>query len=248
MTSEARFPAPDPEAVAARAARLSAELAGLEGTALLEPLLHREFPGTIAVVSSFGTESAVLLALAAEVDPAVPVVFVDTGRLFGETKRYRDHLAARLGLTGIRTVTPDSALIEAADPDGLLFQRHADTCCQLRKVRPFERALAGFAAWISGRKRFHGATRSALPVIEADRGWIKINPLADWSRERIQAEFERRNLPAHPLEADGFLSIGCMPCSSRVAPGADVRSGRWAGSDKTECGIHRPVTPVPSAV
>jgi len=247
MSSEAGLPPHDPVAVAARAARIAARVAGLEGTALLEPLLRQEFPGKIALVSSFGTESAVLLALAAEIDPAVPVLFVDTGKLFGETRRYRDQLAARLGLTGIRTVGPEPQAVEAADRDGLLFQRDADACCHLRKVAPFERALAGFDAWISGRKRFHGATRAELPVIEADRAWIKINPLAEWSRERIQAEFERRGLPAHPLEADGFLSIGCMPCSSRVAPGADVRSGRWAGMDKTECGIHRPAEAVKTA-
>ena len=240
MSTADSLPPHDSDRVQARAARIAGRVAGLDGAALLEPLLREEFPGRIAVVSSFGTESAVLLALAAEVDRTVPVLFVDTGRLFGETLRYRDRLAGLLGLTDVRTVVPDTAEVAAIDADGLHFQRDPDACCAVRKVAPFERALAGFDAWVSGRKRFHGAGRTALPVIEDDRAWIKVNPLAEWSRERIQAEFTRRGLPAHPLEADGFLSIGCMPCSSRVEPGADVRSGRWAGQSKTECGIHRP--------
>ena len=235
----------EPAAVRARALEIAERLGGLDGSAFLERLFREYFPGgeapgRVAVVSSFGTESAVLLALVAEVNPNVPVLFVDTGRLFGETRRYRDTLSARLGLTDVRTVEPEPAKVEAQDSDGLLFKRDADVCCSMRKVEPLERALAGFDAWISGRKRFHGATRAGISLIEADRAWIKINPLAEWSRERIQAEFERRALPSHPLEADGFLSIGCMPCSARVAPGQDVRSGRWLGLDKTECGIHRP--------
>ncbi len=234
------------DAVLARAGRLAARVAGLDGVALLAPLMLEEFAGRIAVVSSFGTEAAVMLALVAEVDPTVPVIFVDTGKLFGETRRYRDQLTARLGLTDVRTVKPLSAETEAADHDGLLFHRDADACCYIRKVLPFERSLAGFDAWISGRKRFHGAGRAGIPVIEADRGWVKINPLADWSRARILQEFDGRGLPPHPLVAEGFLSIGCMPCSSRVAPGEDIRSGRWAGKDKAECGIHRPANAVSS--
>ncbi len=250
MISEASLPpydpAPyDPDVVRARAADLAARVAGLDGAALLESVLRTECLGRIALVSSFGTESAVLLALAAEIDPSVPVLFLDTGKLFGETKRYRDQLAARLGLTDVRTLKPELSEVKALDPDDLLFHRDPDACCHLRKVLPLDRALAGFMAWISGRKRYHGATRAELPVIEIDRAWIKINPLVNWSRDQIEAEFQRRALPAHPLEADGFLSIGCMPCSSRVAPGTDVRAGRWAGKDKTECGIHRPAAEVP---
>jgi phosphoadenosine phosphosulfate reductase len=245
MFAEVSLPPYDSDALQTQAAGLAARIGGLDGLDLLNAVLRVEFPGRIALVSSFGTESAVLLALAAEVDPAVPVLFLDTGRLFGETRRYRDQLVARLGLTGVRTLKPEPSEVKAADHDELLFQRNADACCHLRKVLPLDRALGGFAAWISGRKRYHGASRAALPVIEIDRAWIKINPLVNWSREQIQAEFERRALPAHPLEADGFLSIGCMPCSSRVAPGTDVRAGRWAGKEKTECGIHRPATAIP---
>jgi phosphoadenosine phosphosulfate reductase len=239
-------PSPGHRIAVEHAVELANRLAGLEGAALLEPLIRKEFSGRIAVVSSFGTESAILLALAAEVDPAVPVLFLDTWKLFGETKRYRDTLIARLGLTDVRTLGPEPAEVAAQDPKGMLFDSDHEACCNLRKVQPLDRALTPFLAWISGRKRFHGGERTALPVVEAERNWIKINPLATWSRERIEAEFTRRNLPRHPLEADGYLSVGCMPCSDRVDPGADFRSGRWAGKGKTECGIHRRGVPVPA--
>ncbi|CAK0751251.1 Adenosine 5'-phosphosulfate reductase [Azospirillaceae bacterium] len=234
------IPDHDPHAIAARARELAVRWQGLEAAEVLDAAILDVFAGSIAVVSSFGTESAILLALAAEIDPAVPVLFLDSGKLFGETKRYRDTLVSRLGLTNVQTLHPDPAEIAANDRDGMLFNRDHDACCHLRKVLPLERALPGFRAWISGRKRFQAVTRAALPLVEADRAWIKINPLANWNRDDLDAEFTRRDLPRHPLEADGFLSIGCMPCSDRVAPGADPRSGRWAGKAKTECGIHRP--------
>ncbi|MBY3753153.1 phosphoadenylyl-sulfate reductase [Azospirillum formosense] len=223
-----------------RVAELTERYGRLDGAVLLKALLRDEFDGRIAVVSSFGTESAVLLALAAEADPSFPVLFANTGKLFGETLRYRDKLIAALGLTGVRTIGPTDADLAAEDPDGLLFTRSHDACCHLRKTVPLDRALDGFDAWVTGRKRFQAATRAALPLFEAEEGTgrIKINPLAHWDRERIEQEFTRRNLPRHPLEADGFLSIGCFTCTERVAPGADPRSGRWAGTAKTECGIH----------
>lgn len=230
--------------VEALAAELRSRYEGLDGVALLEPLLRDGAAGRIALVSSFGAESAVLLALAAEADPSVPVVFLDTGKLFGETLRYRDKLARLLGLSDLRTVEPEPAELKAADPDGVLWLSDPDSCCRLRKTVPLERALSGFDAWITGRKRFQSSTRAAIPVFEASPdGRIKVNPLAGWTRTRIEEEFLRRGLPRHPLEADGFLSIGCMPCTDRVAPGADPRSGRWAGRGKTECGIHTAWTP-----
>lgn len=221
-----------------RVAELSARYGDLEGAALLGALAQDVFPGRIGLVSSFGTESAVLLSLAAEADPAFPVIFVNTGKLFGETLRYRDQLVKALGLTNVREVGPTAEDIAAGDADGLLFTRSHDACCHLRKTVPLERALDGLDAWVTGRKRFQSATRAALPLFESANGRIKVNPLASWDRERIDEEFTRRNLPRHPLEADGFLSIGCFTCTERVAPGADIRSGRWAGTAKTECGIH----------
>lgn len=222
-----------------RAAELARRYAGADGAALLRPLIEREFPGRIAVVSSFGAESAVLLALVAGIDPATPVIFLETGKLFPETLAYRDRLAARLGLRDVRGVAPDPADLAARDGDGSLWRRDADLCCHLRKVLPLERALAGFEAWITGRKRYQGHAREHLPVIEAVDGRIKVNPLATWSRARIEAAFESAGLIRHPLSSHGYPSIGCVPCT-RPAPGQAPRAGRWPESAKTECGIHWP--------
>ncbi len=240
------MPPSPPPSHDADAADLIRRYGHLDGAALLRAVAHEVFPGRLAVVSSFGTESAVLLALVAEADPAIPVLFLDTGKMFGETLRYRDTLTAHLGLTDVRTIRPDPADL-GADADGLLFQRDADACCHIRKTLPLERALGGFDAWITGRKRFQSSTRAALPLFEADAGRIKLNPLATWDRARLDEEFARRALPRHPLEEDGFLSIGCYTCTERVAPGADPRSGRWAGQAKTECGIHVSRIPSPTA-
>lgn len=224
----------------AHAADLAARYGHLHGADLLHPLLTGDLKGRIALVSSFGTESAVLLHMVAGIDPGVPVIFIDTGKLFGETLRYRDRLAALLGLTDLRSPGPDPAEEAREDADGGLWLRDPGACCALRKVRPLDRALAPFDAWITGRKRFQAATRTVLPAIEAADGRIKLNPLAGWSRQDLTGYLDRHGLPRHPLEADGFLSIGCMPCTDRVAPGEDIRAGRWRGRGKTECGIHRP--------
>jgi len=221
-----------------RFAALSERYGKLDGEALLRPFVEREFPGRIAIVSSFGAEAAVLLQIAASIDRHLPVIFLDTGKLFGETLRYRDRLIERLGLTDVRVIRPDARELAAGDADGVLWHDDPDACCALRKVVPLRQALAGFDAWVSGRKRIHGALRAFLPVIELSGSKIKLNPLARWSKLRLEEEFARHDLPRHPLEADGFLSIGCLPCTDRVAPGGGVRDGRWAGREKTECGIH----------
>lgn len=219
--------------------RLAARYGDLDGAALLRPLIEREFSGRLAVVSSFGAESAVTLAMVADIDPGTPVLFLDTGKLFGETLRYRDRLVDRLGLSDVRTMAPDRVRLSAADPDGMLWLRDPDACCAVRKVEPLARALDGFDAWMSGRKRYHSGERAALPVFEADTdGRVKVNPLAGWSRARVIGELRRRDLPRHPLEAEGYLSIGCYTCTDRVQEGEDLRAGRWRGIEKTECGIH----------
>lgn len=222
-----------------RAARLQAR----HGTASAEDLLaamHAEFPGRLALVSSFGTSSVVLLHMVASLDPALPVLFLDTGKLFGETLRYRDRLVAKFGLKDVRSLGPDAALIKRHDADGTLWARDPDLCCRLRKVEPLERALEGFSAWITGRRREQGGLRSDLPPIEEAAGRLKINPLAAWSEADVAAYRSRHGLPTHPLEEDGYRSIGCMPCTDRVAPGEDARAGRWRNRDKSECGIHLP--------
>ena len=221
-----------------RAADLQRHLGLLPAEELLGRVITETFPGRMALVSSFGAESAVLLHMIAAIDPATPVIFLDTGRLFGETLRYRDRLVRALGLSDLRSLQPESEGLTAEDADGLLFRRDPERCCFLRKVAPLRRALDGFDAWITGRKGYQGGLRTGLPRFEADAGRVKINPLADWSRDDIEAYLDHHGLPRHPLEADGFLSIGCMPCTDRVAPGEDLRAGRWRGLGKSECGIH----------
>ncbi|MDA0339340.1 MAG: phosphoadenylyl-sulfate reductase [Proteobacteria bacterium] len=210
----------------------------LEATELLRTMIKDVFPGRIGLVSSFGSESAVLIEMVAKIDPATPILFLNTGKLFGETLRYREKLEERFGLTDIRALKPQEDELKAEDHNGLLWTRDTDACCDLRKTRPLDRALDGFDAWITGRKRFQSAERSALELIEESVGKIKINPLANHNLEDLQQIANEHDLPRHPLVADGYLSIGCMPCTRRVQEGEDYRAGRWAGSDKTECGIH----------
>ncbi len=192
----------------------------------------------LAVVSSFGTESAALLKVTADVDPAIPVIFLDTGHMFTETLAYRDRLIEILRLRDVRSIKPDPAALAREDADNDLWFSDPDACCRIRKVEPLARALAPFAAWINGRKRFQGGLRAAIPVVEQDGERLKFNPFANITREDIAAIYRAANLPQHPLVAAGFRSIGCMPCTSRSDTGEDERAGRWRGRDKTECGIH----------
>ena len=192
----------------------------------------------LAVVSSFGTESAALLKVMADVDPAIPVIFLDTGWLFEETLAYRDTLTATLGLRDVRSIQPLEATLSRDDPDRDLWFSDPDACCRIRKVEPLARALAPFDAWINGRKRFQGGARAVIPVVENDGARLKFNPFANVSREEIAAIYTLAKLPPHPLAATGYLSVGCMPCTSRTSPDEDARAGRWRGRPKTECGIH----------
>ena len=192
----------------------------------------------LAVVSSFGTESAALLKVMAEVDPAIPVIFLDTGWLFEETLAYRDTLIATLGLRDVRSIKPVEETLSREDPDRELWFSDPDACCRIRKVEPLARALAPFSAWVNGRKRFQGGLRAAIPVVEDDGVRLKFNPFANTSREEIEAIYALAKLPPHPLAALGYLSVGCMPCTSRTSPDEDARAGRWRGRTKTECGIH----------
>jgi phosphoadenosine phosphosulfate reductase len=192
----------------------------------------------LALVSSFGTESAALLKVMADVDPAIPVVFLDTGWLFEETLAYRDTLIATLGLRDVRSIRPLEEALSREDPGRELWFSDPDACCRIRKVEPLARALAPFSAWINGRKRFQGGLRADIPVVEQDGGRLKFNPFANVSREEIEAIYALAKLPPHPLVASGFLSVGCMPCTSRASGDEDPRAGRWRGRAKTECGIH----------
>lgn len=199
---------------------------------------HFRDAGGIATVSSFGADSAALLHLVAQVDPSLPVLFLDTGKHFEETLGYRDRLVQDLKLTHLQVIHPKDEILATNDPDGLLHKLDADGCCQIRKVEPMTRAVEPYAAWFTGRKRYQSASRAKLPVFEAVGAKIRVNPLARWTTAD-QAEYMRaHNLRENPLTAFGYLSIGCFPCTAPVKPGEDTRSGRWAGSAKTECGIH----------
>ena len=222
----------------AEADELNARFAGVRTTEMLQRLLRSILPGQVSVVSSFGAESAVLLHLVGTIDPGIDVVFVDTLKHFPETLAYQGALVDRIGLTGVRRVTPDAALLAARDDKGLRWSYDPDGCCEIRKVQPLRAALDGVTAWISGRKAFQAATRRALPLFEIEDGRLKVNPLGGWSKADIDTYFRAHDLPRHPLEAEGYPSIGCSPCTSKVLPGEDPRAGRWRGWDKVECGIH----------
>ena len=232
----------EPRYSAADAIRLNQMFRGSDSASLLDAVLRERLIGDVALVSSFGTESAVLLHLVAQVNPATPLLFLDTGKHFPETLAYRDALVARFGLTGLINLVPDPAEIAARDSSGERWSYDPDGCCDLRKVLPLERALTPFDASLTGRKAFQAETRANLPRFELDGGTgrLKVNPLIDWRREDIAAYFAAHELPRHPLEADGYPSIGCAPCTARVGAGEDPRSGRWQGWDKVECGIHLP--------
>ncbi len=220
------------------AADLDRSLADASPAEIVARALRTVGRDKLAVVSSFGTESAVLLKIVADVDPAIPVVFLDTGWLFQETLDYRDALIRQLGLRDVRTIHPLPDNLAEQDPDRDLWFSNPDECCRIRKVEPLARALQPFDAWINGRKRFQGGLRADLPVVEADGVRLKFNPLANATPEALEAIFKAANLPPHPLVASGFRSVGCMPCTSRSEDDEDARAGRWRGRDKTECGIH----------
>ena len=235
---------PEPIAVdpvRARAIALNAQLRNAQPQEILRAALE-EFPGRVAMVSSFGTESAVLLHMLAQIDRAAPVLFLDTGHLFGQTLDYRKSLTQRLGLTDVRDLRPAFQDLAIKDPKANLFQTSTDACCDIRKVRPLDRALLpDFDGWITGRKRFHGGARLALPVVEfGAEGKIKFNPLANWSKAELDDYMVQHELPPHPLVEFGYPSVGCWPCTKPAEDPTDIRGGRWAGSDKTECGIHTP--------
>jgi phosphoadenosine phosphosulfate reductase len=225
-------------AIKAKLARLLAEAERRDAQGQIELVLREEFPGEAAVVSSFGSESAVLLHMVAEIDPTTPVLFINTGKLFGETLRYRDRLQDLLGLGDIRTLAPHPVDRAAKDPDGTLWSRDTDACCNFRKVIPIRRALEGFAAQITGRKRFQTQARAEMRAVEYFDGRFRFNPLSSWTQADLENYITRHNLPRHPLVEDGYPSIGCMPCTRRVHAGEAYRDGRWAGQDKDECGIH----------
>ena len=219
------------------AQRLDAELRDAHPEAILRAAIDL-YGDRIALVSSFGAESSVLLHMLSRVNPDTSVLFLDTGMLFGQTLDYRRQLVKTLGLTDVRDLRPRFEDLALTDPAADLWKTNTDACCHIRKVLPLDNALENFDAWITGRKRFQGGSRLRLPVVEQTDGKTKFNPLANWTKTELDAYAAHFELPAHPLVAAGFPSIGCWPCTSPVEEGGDTRSGRWAGSQKTECVIH----------
>lgn len=229
-------------------ATLNDQIAGGAPLQILDYALRRAALGRIALVSSFGAESIVLLHMVSLVDPALPILFLDTQMLFEETLAYQTDVASQLGLSDVRRLQPDASKVSEIDPHGTLNQQGKNTCCALRKTHPLQTALHGFDAWITGRKRFQSASRAALEVFENDGDQrIKVNPLADWKPKDLSSYIKANDLPRHPLVTRGFPSVGCAPCTSPVENGEESRSGRWRGSEKTECGIHFPRTELTSA-
>ncbi|VTZ50937.1 Phosphoadenosine phosphosulfate reductase [Methylocella tundrae] len=221
------------------------KIASLDTPALLRLSIEDLFAGKIALVSSFGADSAVLLHMVAQIDKALPVLFLDTGVLFPETLAYRDRLIKFLDLRNVISIPPKKDRLATEDPETFLWSSNPDRCCAIRKVLPLAEALKGFDAWITGRKRFQSSTRRSLPLFEAEEKRIKINPLANWSAAQILGYLHAHDLPRHELVAKGYPSIGCVPCTSRVRPGEDPRAGRWRGAAKVECGLHtQPLTGV----
>jgi len=217
---------------------LNARYTGIATEQLLQQVLNDQGLGKTAMVTSFGTESAVLLHMLAKFSADTPVLFIDTGKLFPETLEYQKQLVEYLKLTNVRILRPEQTAVTNTDPEGSLWKIDISSCCGLRKVAPLQSALAGFDNWISGRKSYHGEHRSALQIFERSGNQIKINPLASWSHAELADYIRQHDLPMHPLVKQGYSSVGCAPCTSPVCPGEDVRSGRWSGQSKTECGIH----------
>ena len=214
-------------------------MSGLDGTDLLAPLIVQDFRRRIAVVSSFGAESVVLLHMVARIDRSVPVISLDTEKLFGETIAYRAQLIERLGFTDVRIIKPDAGSVELLDPEESLHRRSPDLCC---------RASARSSRY-NGRSRnsvpgsrdasaYHGGSRVDIPTLEVLDGRLKIEPLARFSARDIEAYLVQYDLPRHPLVAQGYRSIGCAPCTIRGGTTDNPRAGRWAGLAKTQCGIH----------
>jgi len=223
-----------------RVAALNARYRHHSAAAVLAHALADPAAGRLALVSSFGAESVVLLHMVAVTAPATPVIFLETGMLFAETLVYQQELGERLGLRDLRIIRPDAEDLARTDPAQTLYRHDTDACCALRKTRPLHRALRGFDGWITGRKRYQAGTRAALDFFEVEQatGRLKVNPLAHWAREDVQTYMDENRLPRHPLVDRGYPSIGCMPCTTPVGANEDARAGRWRDQDKTECGIH----------
>lgn len=195
----------------------------------------------LTLACSFGAEDMVLLDIVAKVKPELPIFYLDTDVLFSETYALRDLVEERYRPVLIRVESAFSLAEQEQKYGPELWKRRPDVCCDLRKVQPLAKFLAGYAGWITGIRRDQAPTRADSQVFEWDGKFnmVKVNPLAFWSTDDVWDYIRTHDVPYNPLHDQGFPSIGCMHCTRPVAPGEDPRSGRWAGFDKTECGLHR---------
>lgn len=219
------------------AERGAAELEGANAEDLLR-WTDENFGGNYIVASNM--QDAVLVDLAAKVRPGVDVLFLDTGYHFVETIGTRDAVEAVYDINVVN-VTPENTVAKQDELYGKnLFAREANECCRMRKVEPLGKALQGYSAWVTGIRRVEAPTRANAPLVSWDKafGLVKINPLAAWSDEDMQAYIDANDVLVNPLVFEGYPSIGCAPCTAKPVEGADPRSGRWAGQSKTECGLH----------
>ncbi|PIR31838.1 MAG: phosphoadenylyl-sulfate reductase [Alphaproteobacteria bacterium CG11_big_fil_rev_8_21_14_0_20_44_7] len=231
----------------ARVQRMEAFYSGFDAEQLIKTVINQEFKNEVALFSSFGAHSALLIDMVAEVNPKTPILFLDTEKHFAKTYEYVEQITKKLCLKNVHFLKPDPKLVKNTDPNGELWSIQPNRCCWMRKVEPLQRAIKelGIKALITGRKRYQTSERNDMGYFQVDAdGIFRINPLAFWDKDKIAKEFKFRQLPQHPLVAEGYKSIGCEPCTIPVGENGDERDGRWAhtadlyGEQKSECGIH----------
>ena len=235
MTTAVR---PTPELAAEADARFEGIADPVEQALAVLRWAGETFGDDFAVTSSMA--DGLLSHLASRAVPGVHVVFLDTGYHFAETIGTRDWVSGVMPITLVNVTPPQTVAEQDAEYGGKLHDRDPDLCCSLRKVQPLAEALAGYTAWGSGVRRDESPTRAGTRVVDWDakRGMVKVNPLAAWTQEHVDAYIAEHQVPVNPLQEIGYASIGCAPCTRPVAPGEDPRAGRWAGRGKTECGLH----------
>jgi phosphoadenosine phosphosulfate reductase len=240
MTTAVR-PTPElatPELAAAADARFAGIADPVEQALAVLRWAGETFGDDFAITSSMA--DGLLAHLASRAVPGVHVVFLDTGYHFAETIGTRDWVSGVMPITLVNALPEQTVAEQDAEHGAALHDRDPDLCCSLRKVQPLAKALAGYTAWGSGVRRDESPTRAGTRVVDWDakRGMVKVNPLAAWTQEHVDAYIAEHRVPVNPLQEVGYASIGCAPCTRPVAPGEDPRAGRWAGRGKTECGLH----------
>ena len=216
---------------------LNKESSNFSPEQILEKSLN-EFSDKITYICSFGSESAIILNMISKINKNFPIFLLNSNFLFPETIDYKNDLIDRLKLVNCKDIYPDKVSLKKNDPNNNLWEKNIDKCCNLRKVIPLELKLKEFNAWISGRKSYHQGERSELKAFEFLNGKVVVNPLVNLNKNEVDEYFEKNDLPKHPLVKEGFMSIGCIQCTSKTVDPNNIRSGRWKNSVKTECGIH----------